>query len=93
MFYYENGTRNDLASEEFGKFKCTKTIEYFALILSFLRSFFFVIDKDFIYPGIIPMKSETHGGDDVAVFAMGKFKFAFFLIQSNLKRIFFAYSL
>lgn len=26
---------------------------------------------DYRYPGITPMKSETHGGDDVGVFAHG----------------------
>lgn len=31
----------------------------------------FSVKKNFKYPSMIPMKSETHGGDDVAVFALG----------------------
>lgn len=28
-------------------------------------------DKNFQYPGIVPVVDETHGGDDVGVFAKG----------------------
>lgn len=30
------------------------------------------LDKDFVYPGVVPLSDETHGGDDVGVFASGK---------------------
>ena len=30
-----------------------------------------VLSKDYQYPSIVPMKSETHGADDVAVYATG----------------------
>lgn len=38
---------------------------------------FTLIGKDYIYPGIFPMKSETHGGDDVGVFALGNLDLSF----------------
>lgn len=40
-------------------------------------SFLALIDKDYIYPGIFPLKSETHGGDDVGVFALGNLDLSF----------------
>ena len=30
-----------------------------------------VEDKDFLQQSVVPMRSETHGGEDVAVFASG----------------------
>ncbi|XP_055532016.1 alkaline phosphatase-like [Wyeomyia smithii] len=36
-----------------------------------------VADKDFQYPKLIPMKYETHGGDDVALFAYGPWSHLF----------------
>lgn len=41
------------------------------LIILYFSIFVTLIGKDYIYPGIFPMKSETHGGDDVGVFALG----------------------
>lgn len=31
-----------------------------------------LLDKETIYPAAYPLSKETHGGDDVAVFALGK---------------------
>lgn len=31
------------------------------------------VDKNYLYPATIPVISETHGGEDVAVFANGPF--------------------
>lgn len=36
-----------------------------------------MIGKDYIYPGIFPLKYETHGGDDVGVFALGNLDLLF----------------
>lgn len=36
-----------------------------------MRIFHFVAESDSIYPGLFPSLVETHGGDDVAVFALG----------------------
>ncbi|XP_055608137.1 membrane-bound alkaline phosphatase-like [Uranotaenia lowii] len=36
-----------------------------------------VADKDFQYPKIVPLKYETHGGDDVALFAYGPWSHLF----------------
>lgn len=34
---------------------------------------FLLTDKNFEYPGTFPSSSETHGGDDVGVFAQGNY--------------------
>lgn len=35
---------------------------------------FFVREaKDYRYPGVVPLKIETHGGDDVGIFALGMY--------------------
>lgn len=33
--------------------------------------YFFPDDKNYEFPAIAPLKSETHGGDDVGIFASG----------------------
>lgn len=33
--------------------------------------------KDYQYPSLVPMASETHGGDDVGVFALGPWSHLF----------------
>lgn len=39
--------------------------------------FFVLGDKDYQYPGIAPIDSETHGGDDVGIFARGPWSHLF----------------
>lgn len=33
--------------------------------------FFLLTDSNFTFPGTFPGRQESHGGDDVAVFALG----------------------
>lgn len=40
----------------------------FVLVLS-------IVDSNFTYPGTFPSRQESHGGDDVAVFALGTQKY------------------
>lgn len=49
--------------------------------------------KDFKYPSLVPLKSETHGGDDVAVFARGPWAHLFSgVIEQNDIPVFMGYA-
>lgn len=37
-----------------------------------MRKCFVILAKDYRYAGAVPLKIETHGGDDVGIFALGK---------------------
>lgn len=37
--------------------------------------FSFCIGNEFRQPGCVPMSYETHGGEDVAIYAQGKWKY------------------
>lgn len=39
--------------------------------------FLFTGDLDYSYPSLVPLDSETHGGEDVAVFASGPWQHLF----------------
>lgn len=40
-------------------------------------TYFLSEDKDYRFPSITPLQSETHGGDDVAIFARGPYAHLF----------------
>lgn len=35
--------------------------------------YFFLDHNDYLFPATVPLESETHGGDDVGIFAIGPF--------------------
>lgn len=42
-----------------------------------LTVIFFLGDVSYAYPGLVPLDSETHGGEDVAVFTLGPWQHLF----------------
>lgn len=47
--------------------------------------FFFVDDPEYRFPSALPLDSETHGGDDVGVFATGPWAHLFTgVIEQNV---------
>ena len=72
---YANGPgqmsgRANLVGENLSRF-------FVFMYFSIDQYWFFIDDKNFQYPKIVPMKYETHGGDDVAVFALGPWSHLF----------------
>lgn len=60
-------------------FTC-RLIDMSNLIIEINIVFTFFVGKEFQYPGIVPRVMETHGGDDVGIFAIGMHFWTLFAI-------------